>query len=68
MHPIKTGNIRTDLQFAKSFDAVINVIIYAEFDNQIEINSLEQVYEIDASRNRTRERYSNNRNRMSTIY
>ena len=39
LHPIKTGSLRIELQFAQALAAVINVIIFAEFDNQIEINS-----------------------------
>ncbi|XP_053388199.1 uncharacterized protein F54H12.2-like [Mercenaria mercenaria] len=37
-HPIKTGNLRIDFQFAQQLPSVVNVIVYAKFDNQIEIN------------------------------
>ena len=37
LHPIKTGNIRVELQFARALDQTINVIEYADFDNLIEI-------------------------------
>lgn len=43
LHPIKTGNVRLELQFANPLPSVINVIVYAEFDNQITINSLREV-------------------------
>ena len=43
LHPIKTGNLRLELQFATSLDKTINVIVYAEFDNLIEINGLREV-------------------------
>ena len=43
LHPIKTGNLRIELQFADALAAVVNVIVYAEFDNQIEINSLREI-------------------------
>lgn len=43
LHPIKTGNLRIDLQFAQALPTVVNVIVYAEFDNQIEINGLREV-------------------------
>jgi hypothetical protein len=43
LHPIKTGNLRFELQFARQLDNVINVIVFAEYDNQIEINSLREV-------------------------
>ena len=32
LHPIKTGNLRVELQFARALDKTINVIVYAEFD------------------------------------
>ena len=38
LHPIKTGNLRLELQFASTLDSTINVIVYAEFDNRIDIN------------------------------
>ena len=43
LHPIKTGNLRIDLQFAEALTAVINVIVFAEFDNQVEINSIREI-------------------------
>lgn len=43
LHPLKTGNLRVELQFATALTTVINVIVYAEFDNQIVINSLREV-------------------------
>ena len=43
LHPIKTGNLRLELQFATSLDKTINVLVYAEFDNLIEINGLREV-------------------------
>ena len=43
LHPIKTGNLRLELQFAQALDEVINVIVFAEFDNQLEINGLREV-------------------------
>ena len=42
LHPIKTRSLRIELQFAQALVAVINVIVFAEFDNQIEINSLRE--------------------------
>ena len=46
LHPIKTGNLRLELQFATSLDKTINVLVYAEFDNLIEINGLREVPQI----------------------
>ncbi|XP_053403284.1 uncharacterized protein F54H12.2-like [Mercenaria mercenaria] len=43
LQPIKTGNLRIDLQFAQQLPSVVNVIVYAEFDNQIEINGMREV-------------------------
>ena len=43
LHPIKIGNLRLELQFATSLDKTINVLVYAEFDNLIEINGLREV-------------------------
>ena len=43
LHPIKTGSLRIELQFAEALGTVINVIVFAEFDNQIEINSLKEI-------------------------
>jgi hypothetical protein len=44
-HPIKSGQLRVELQFAEPIpaDNTVNVILYAEFDNTIEINSLREV-------------------------
>ena len=43
LHPIKTGNLRLELQFARALDSTINVIVYAEFDNRIDINGIREV-------------------------
>ena len=43
LHPIKTGNLRIELQFARALAAVVNVLVFAEYDNQIEINSLREI-------------------------
>ena len=43
LHPIKTGNLRIDLQLAAALAYAINVIGYAEFDNQIEINGFREI-------------------------
>ena len=43
LHPIKTGSLRIELQFAQALATVINVFVFAEFDNQIEINSLREI-------------------------
>ena len=43
LHPIKTGNLRIELQFARALGTVINVLVFAEYDNQIEINSLREI-------------------------
>ena len=42
-HPIRTGNLRVELQFAEALPTTVNVIAYAEFDSQIEINNLREV-------------------------
>ena len=42
-HPIKSGQLRVELQFADALTETVNVILYAEFDNTIEINSLREV-------------------------
>ena len=42
-HPIKSGQLRVELQFAEALTETVNVILYAEFDNTIEINSLREV-------------------------
>ena len=43
LHPIKTANLRLELQFASALAKTINVLVYAEFDNLIEINRLIEV-------------------------
>ena len=43
LHPIKTGNLRLELEFATALAETINVLVYAEFDNLIEINRLREV-------------------------
>ena len=43
LHPMKSGNLRIELQFTKSLPATVNVIVYAEFDNLIEIYGLREV-------------------------
>ena len=43
LHPMRLGNLRIELQFTKSLPATVNVIVYAEFDNLIEINELREV-------------------------
>lgn len=43
LHPIKTGNIRIEIAFSEALVAPVNVIIYAEYDNQIEINGIREV-------------------------
>jgi hypothetical protein len=43
LHPIKTGNLRIELQFSDPLPDPINVIVYAEFDNQIEINGFREI-------------------------
>ena len=43
LHPIKTGNLRLELQFARALNSTINVIVYAEFDNRIDINGIREV-------------------------
>ena len=42
LQPIKTGNLRVEIQFARTLDKTINIIEYAEFDNLIEINGLRE--------------------------
>ena len=34
---IKHGNLRLDIEFAKPLDNTISILVYAEFDNVIEI-------------------------------
>jgi hypothetical protein len=40
---IKQGNLRVEIHFADALTATINVIMYAEFDNVIEIDRNRQV-------------------------
>ena len=42
-HPIKAGQLRVELQFANPLANTVNVILYAEFDNTLEVNSLREV-------------------------
>ena len=34
----KTGNLRLELQFAESLPETLNVVVYAEFENVIQVN------------------------------
>ena len=43
LHPMKTGNLRLELQFAKALTTTVNVILHAEFDSLVEINGLREV-------------------------
>jgi hypothetical protein len=40
---IKQGNLRVEIHFAEALTATINVIMYAKFDNVIEIDRNRQV-------------------------
>jgi hypothetical protein len=40
---IKQGNLRVEIHFADALTATINVIMYAEFDNVIEIDRNRQI-------------------------
>jgi hypothetical protein len=40
---LKQGNLRVEIHFAEALTATINVIMYAEFDNVIEIDRNRQV-------------------------
>jgi hypothetical protein len=40
---IKQGNLRVGIHFAEAFTTTINVIMFAEFDNVIEIDRNRQV-------------------------
>ena len=40
---IKQDNLRVEIHFAEALTATINVIMYAEFDNVIEIDRNRQV-------------------------
>ena len=41
---IKQGNLRVEIHFADALTATINVIMYAEIDNVIEIDRNRQVF------------------------
>ena len=41
--PIKYGNIRMDIHFAAPLEATVNVIVYAEYDNLIQIDRARSV-------------------------
>ena len=36
--PIKHGDLRMDLQFAKQLPETVNVIVYSEYDNVIQLD------------------------------
>jgi hypothetical protein len=40
---IKQGNLRVEIHFAEALTAIINVVLYAEFENVIEIDRNRQV-------------------------
>jgi len=40
---IKQGNLHVEIHFSKALTATINVIMYAEFDNVIEIDRNRQI-------------------------
>ena len=42
-HLVKTGNLRLELHFKQALDETINVIVYGEFDNVIEIDRARNV-------------------------
>jgi hypothetical protein len=42
-HPIQQGNVRVELQFREAPTAALNVVVYAEFDNCIEISHTREV-------------------------
>ena len=42
-HLIETGNLRIELQFAKTTAETLNCVVYAEFDNLLEINKQREV-------------------------
>ena len=42
-HIIKTGNLRIELQFAQHTTDTLNCVVYAEFDNLLEINKQREV-------------------------
>ena len=42
-HLVKQGNLRLELHFATQLPETINVIVYAEFDNVIEVDKARNV-------------------------
>ena len=40
---IQQGNLRVEIHFAEALTATINVVMYAEFDNVIEIDRNRQI-------------------------
>ena len=42
-HLIQTGNLRIELQFAANLPNTLNCVVYAEFDNLLEINKQREV-------------------------
>ena len=42
-HLIKSGNLKLEMHFAEALTSTINVIVYAEFDNVIEIDRHRQI-------------------------
>ena len=41
--PIKEGSIRITLEFAKALPNTITVLVYAEFDNVIKVNKVQNI-------------------------
>jgi hypothetical protein len=41
---IKQGNLRVEIYFAEALAGTINVVLYAEFDNVIEIDGLDPYF------------------------
>jgi hypothetical protein len=48
---IKQGNLRVEIHFAEALTATINVVLYAEFDNVIEIDRNRQVTRVEGTFN-----------------
>ena len=42
-HLVKEGNLRLELHFATQLPETINVIVYAEFDNVIEVDKAHNI-------------------------
>ena len=42
-HLVKQGNLRLELHFKTALTAIINVVVYAEFDNVIKIDKARNV-------------------------